>query len=72
MKKIKKDNKMIRGHLLNYITNPLFDSFVTFKSAKFIWEKFEVKYGADNAEKKKYVVGEWLRLQIIDGKSIMD
>jgi len=45
---------------LNHITNPLFDLFVTFKSAKIIWEKLEIKYAVDNARKKKYVVSEWL------------
>ena len=36
-KKFEKDNKMVRGHLLNHMTDPLFDLFVTFKSAKIIW-----------------------------------
>jgi len=42
------------------MSNPLFDLFVTFKSAKIIWEKLEVKYGVDDAGQKKYVVDEWL------------
>jgi len=42
----------------------LFDLFVTFKSVKIIWEKLEVKYGANDAGMKKYVVGEWLTFQI--------
>jgi len=40
------------------MSKPLFDLFVTFKFAKIIWEKSEVKYGLDNAGKKKYVVDE--------------
>ena len=52
LKKFKKDN---RGHLFNHMTNPFFDLFITFKSAKIIWEKLEVKYGIDDTEKKKYV-----------------
>ena len=55
-KKLVKDNKMVKRHLLNHMTNLLFDLFVTFKSAKIILEKLEVKYGADDAGKKKYVV----------------
>ena len=43
------------------MTNPLFDLFVTFKSTKIIWERQKVKYGADDAGKKKHVVGEWLQ-----------
>ena len=39
LNKFEQDNKMIKGHLLNHMTNPLFDLFVTFKSIKIIWEK---------------------------------
>ena len=72
MNKFEKHNKMVRGHLLNDMTNPFVDLFVTFKSAKIIWEKLEVKYGAGDIGKKKYVVGEWLLFHIIDDKPIMD
>jgi len=34
MKKFEKDNKIVRGHLLNHMTNPLFDLFITFKFFK--------------------------------------
>ena len=54
------------------MTNSLFNLFVTFNSAKIICEKLEVKYGADDAGKKKYVVSEWLRFQITDDKPVME
>lgn len=57
-KKFKKDNKTVRGHLLNHMTNHLFNLFVTYKSAKEIWDSLEKKYGVDDAGKKKYVVGQ--------------
>ena len=53
------------------MSNPLFDLFVNFKSVKIIWTKVEVKYGSDDAGKKKYAVGKWLQFQIIDNKPIM-
>jgi len=59
-KKFEKDNNMVMGHLLNYILKPLFDLFVTFKSAKIICKKLEVKYEVNDARKKKYTVREWL------------
>ena len=71
MKKFKKDNKMVGGIYWTMWLTPLFYLFVTFKSTKIIWEKLEAKYGANDAEKKKYVVSEWLCFQIIDDKSIM-
>ena len=58
-KKLEKDNKLI-WYLLNSVANPLFDLFVNFKFAKLIWTILEAKYGADDAEKRKYVIGKWL------------
>ncbi|XP_074266192.1 uncharacterized protein LOC141588657 [Silene latifolia] len=52
--KFVKDNKTARWHILNNMTNTMFDLFAVNKSAKFIWEALETKYGADDAGKKKY------------------
>jgi len=54
------------------MSNPLFDLFVVFKSAKTIWTKLETKNGSDDAGKKKYVVAKWLQFQFVDDKPIMD
>ncbi|KAL0381502.1 UNVERIFIED_CONTAM: Retrovirus-related Pol polyprotein from transposon TNT 1-94 [Sesamum angustifolium] len=70
--KYEKDNKTARGHLLNYMTNTLFDLFVNHKNARTIWNTLESRYGGDDVRRKKYVVGKWLQFQIVDGKSIMD
>ncbi|KAK4400299.1 hypothetical protein Sango_1136000 [Sesamum angolense] len=70
--KYERDNKTVRGHFLNHMTNTLFDLFVNHKSARTIWNMLESRYGGDNAGRKKYVVGKWLQFQIVDGKSIMD
>jgi len=71
-KKLEKDNKLARSYLLNNMSNPLFDLFVIFKFAEIIWTKLEAKYGSDDAEKRKYVIGKWLQFQIIVDKSIME
>ena len=64
-KKLKKDSKLDRSYLLNNMSNPLFDLFVNFKSAKIIWTKLEAKYGSDDARKRKDVIGKWLQFQIV-------
>ncbi|XP_070014738.1 uncharacterized protein [Nicotiana sylvestris] len=71
-KKFEKDNKIVRGHLLNHITNPLFDLFINYKSAKVVWDNLEKKYGADDVGKKKYVFGKWIKFQMVDDKPIME
>ncbi|KAH0709267.1 hypothetical protein KY284_010694 [Solanum tuberosum] len=70
--KFEKDNRTMTGHLLNHMTNPLFDLFVTYKSAKEIWDSLEKKYGVDDAGKKKYVVVQWIKFQMVDNKPIME
>ncbi|CAN1845367.1 Retrovirus-related Pol polyprotein from transposon TNT 1-94, partial [Linum perenne] len=70
--KYEKDNKTARGHLLNHMTNPIFDLLVINKSAKEIWEVLERKYGADDAGKKKYAVGNWLKFKMEEDQPIMD
>ncbi|XP_074302791.1 uncharacterized protein LOC141634910 [Silene latifolia] len=72
IKKHDKDNKTAKFHLLTHMSNTLFDLFSVHKSAKTIWELLEKKYGADDAGKKKYVVGQWLGFQMVDDKPIME
>jgi len=71
-KKLEKDNKLVRSYLLKNMSNPLFDLFVIFKSAKAVWTKLEEKYGSDDVGKKKYVIGKWLQFQIVDDIPIME
>uniref|UniRef100_A0A1S4B7W4 Uncharacterized protein n=1 Tax=Nicotiana tabacum TaxID=4097 RepID=A0A1S4B7W4_TOBAC len=71
-KKFEKDNKTVRGHLLNHMTNTLFDLFINYKSAKVIWDNLEKKYGANDAGKKKYAVGKWIKFQMVDDKPITE
>ncbi|XP_022153695.1 uncharacterized protein LOC111021147 [Momordica charantia] len=70
--KFEKDNKTIRGHLLNHMNDFLFDLFVVQKSAKVIWDTLESRYGGDDAGRRKYVVGKWLQFQMSDDKPVMD
>ncbi|KAL0406670.1 UNVERIFIED_CONTAM: hypothetical protein Slati_3980900 [Sesamum latifolium] len=63
--KFDRDNKTVRGHLLNHMNNSLFDLFVNYRSAKDVCAR-------DDAGRKKYVVGKWLQFQMVDEKPIMD
>ncbi|CAN1352538.1 Retrovirus-related Pol polyprotein from transposon TNT 1-94, partial [Linum perenne] len=71
-KKYEKDNKTARGHILNHMTNPIFDLMVSNRSAKEIWSVLERKYGADDAGKKKYAVGNWLNFKMEEDQPIME
>ncbi|KAL0423341.1 UNVERIFIED_CONTAM: hypothetical protein Sradi_0868900 [Sesamum radiatum] len=54
------------------MNNILFDLFINQKSAKEIWNTLETRYGGDDAGRKIYVVGKWLRFHMPDDKPIMD
>ena len=71
-KRFDKDNKTVRGHLLNHVTNSLFDLFLIQKQAKAIWNTSENRYGGDDAGRKKYVVRKWLQFKMVDDKPMMD
>ncbi|PNX67014.1 hypothetical protein L195_g055397 [Trifolium pratense] len=71
-KKYEKDNKTARGHLLTHMADNLFDLFINQKSAKAIWDTLLKRYGDDDAGRKKYVVGNWMRFQMSDDKPIME
>ncbi|KAA0042080.1 ty1-copia retrotransposon protein [Cucumis melo var. makuwa] len=45
--KYAKDNKTVRGHLLNHMSDPMFDLFVVQKSAKDIWSTLESHHGTN-------------------------
>lgn len=50
--KYERDNKIVRGHLLNHMCNSLFDLFVMHKSAKVILDLLEKKYVTDDTGKR--------------------
>ncbi|KAA0067906.1 ty1-copia retrotransposon protein [Cucumis melo var. makuwa] len=53
LEKYAKDNKTIHGHLLNHMSDPMFDLFVAQKSAKDIWSTLKSRYGGDDASSNK-------------------
>ncbi|KAA0041609.1 ty1-copia retrotransposon protein [Cucumis melo var. makuwa] len=53
-------DKIILGHLLNHISDPMFDLLVAKKFANDIWSTLKSRYGGDDARLKKYIVGKWL------------
>ncbi|TYK16589.1 ty1-copia retrotransposon protein [Cucumis melo var. makuwa] len=70
--KYAKDNKTVRGHLLNHMSDPMFNLFVVQKFTKDIWSTLESQYGGDDAGRKKYVVGKWLQFQMTDDKPVVE
>nr|GEV50086.1 hypothetical protein [Tanacetum cinerariifolium] len=48
------DDYMCGGHILNGMSNPLFDIYQNVESAKELWDSLESKYIAEDASSKKF------------------
>lgn len=70
--KYETDNTTCRGHILHFLSNSLFDIYVKFSSAREIWKALQNKYGSEDVGKRKYVVSEFLKFQMVDNIPIND
>ncbi|XP_045802272.1 uncharacterized protein LOC123895839 [Trifolium pratense] len=63
-------NKVCRYTILSTLSNDLFDVYCSYKGAKEIWDNLNIKYTAEDATKQKFVVGNFLRWQMVEDKEI--
>ncbi|KAF7841396.1 Retrovirus-related Pol polyprotein from transposon TNT 1-94 [Senna tora] len=63
-------NKVCRHTLLSILSNDLFDIYSVYKEANKIWESLILKYTAEDAEKQKFVVGNFYKWEMVDDKDI--
>lgn len=52
-KKIEKDSKTVRGHMLTRMSNSLFDLFINQKSARTKWDTLLQCYDTNDGRRKK-------------------
>ena len=72
--KLKRDNDaiMCRGHILNALSDRLFDLYTNTKSAKEIWNALENTYKAEEEGTKKFLISEYFNFKMLDGKPLLD
>ena len=63
-------NKVYQHTILTTLSNELFDVYCAYKEAKVIWESMLKKYTSDDVGKKKFVVGNYYKWEMIDNKDI--
>ncbi|XP_077228596.1 uncharacterized protein LOC143861577 [Tasmannia lanceolata] len=51
--------------------NSLYDVYCGMKTTKEMWEALDKKYKTEDAGVKKYVVGNYLRFEMVDGKLVL-
>nr|KAJ0209753.1 hypothetical protein LSAT_V11C400185330 [Lactuca sativa] len=65
------DDYICRGHILNGMSNSLFDIYQNFESAKELWDSLESKYMAEDASSKKFLVSNFMGYKMIDDRPVM-
>ena len=63
-------NKVCRHTILTMLSNELFDVYCAYKEAKVIWDSMLKKYTADDVGKKKFVVGNYYKWEMVNNKDI--
>ncbi|XP_021743406.1 uncharacterized protein LOC110709492 [Chenopodium quinoa] len=70
-KKWKNDDYICRGHILNGMSNELFDVYQFHESVKLLWDELESKYMAEDASSKKFLVSKFNNFKMIDSRPVM-
>ncbi|OMO89770.1 Integrase, catalytic core [Corchorus capsularis] len=63
-------NKVCRHTIISTLSNELFDVYSPYKEAKQIWDSMITKYTAEDVGKQKFVIGNFYRWEMTDGKDI--
>ena len=63
-------NRVYRHTILTTLSNELFDVYCAYKEAKVIWESMLTKYNVEDVGKRKFVVGNYYKWEMVDNKDI--
>ncbi|GAV59385.1 UBN2_2 domain-containing protein [Cephalotus follicularis] len=71
-KRHEEDELLCRGHILNTLSDRLFDLFTGMKSAKEICDVLEFKYRAKEQGTNKYLIAKYFNFKFIDTKPLLE
>ncbi|KAL6559804.1 hypothetical protein OROGR_004921 [Orobanche gracilis] len=66
------DDYICRGHILNGMSDSLFDIHCEAESAKDLWDTLESKYIAEDASSKKFLVSDFNSYKMVDSRSVIE
>ncbi|CAM8990003.1 unnamed protein product [Rhodiola kirilowii] len=66
------DDHIARGHILNGMSDPLFDLYQNVESAKELWDTLEAKYTAEDASNVKFLVSNFNNYKMVDSRPVME
>ncbi|GKE31108.1 hypothetical protein Tco_1450430 [Tanacetum coccineum] len=70
--KFENDDFICRGHILNVMSDPLFDVYQNYSTAKELWNALEERYFTEDATSKKFIVSKFNSYKMVDSRPIMD
>ena len=65
------DDFLCKNYILNALSDYLYDYYSSFKTAKDVWDALQKKYDTEEAGSKKYVVGRYMKFQMVEEKSVV-
>ena len=71
-KKRKEDEVVCMGHILNILSDCLYDLFTSMKSPKEIWEALEFKYKTEKQGADKFLIMKYFEFVMVDNMFVMD
>ncbi|KAL5550601.1 hypothetical protein UlMin_000777 [Ulmus minor] len=70
-KQMEGDELICRGHILNALSDRLYDLYTNTKSSKEIWTTLEFKYKANEEGTKKFLFSKYFDFKFLDDKSFL-
>nr|GEW24322.1 zinc finger, CCHC-type [Tanacetum cinerariifolium] len=70
--KWKNDDYICGGHILNGMSDSLFDVYTNVESAKELWDLLESKYMGEDSSSKKFLVGNFNNYKMVDSRPVME
>ncbi|GJX18499.1 putative disease resistance RPP13-like protein 1 [Tanacetum coccineum] len=66
------DDYICRGHILNGMSDSLFDVYTNVELAKELWDSLESKYMAEDSSSKKFLVSNFNNYKMVDSRPVME
>ncbi|CAM8962599.1 unnamed protein product [Rhodiola kirilowii] len=66
------DDYICRGHILNGMSDPLFDVYQNVEFAKELWDALEANYMQEDASSKKFLVSNFNSYKMVDSRPVME
>ena len=71
-KRHEEDELICRGHILNTLSDRLYDLYTSMKSPKEIWNALEAKYKTEKVSTNKFIIQKYFDYKMLDNISILD